>query len=319
MSNRYHSCFRPRWLAAALLAVPLWAQEIDRMPGEASYKFLKLPLSPRVVGLAGAGVALADEAGDLDLNPAAPATDSARLVLGKGYPFAQFGANSSHITWSIPYRAYRILVNARYLGFDDLRGFDENGQATAPYGAHTLKLQSGMAGTYGALDWGATLNYAQNSVASANYGTAMLNGGLRDRLLPGLYAGLSVINFDFWRSKARMAGNADPFPPTAVQAGLAYRRPLGRSFTGALAVDARTRNDEKLTWLAGAEAGWQEMIFVRVGYPLGEPDPGLGLGLGLRWSLFRFQYAYQGHDTFDVLDGGESLSPGHFFSLEISY
>jgi hypothetical protein len=41
-----------------------------------------------------------------------------------------------------------------------------------------------------------------------------------------------------------------------------------------------------------------------------EPEPGLAAGLGLAWSLFRFQYAYQGHET---------LGPGHYWALEIRY
>jgi hypothetical protein len=62
-----------RALALLLLSlVPAsLALEIDREYGSSSFKFLKLPLSPRIVGLAGAGSALADGAGEIDLNPAA--------------------------------------------------------------------------------------------------------------------------------------------------------------------------------------------------------------------------------------------------------
>src|SRR5688572_24136142 len=135
-------------LAAASLAL-----DLDREYGASSFKFLKLPLSPRIVGLAGAGAALADGVGDLDLNPAAPAYDSGRLVAGKGYPFSEFEAGSSHITWSVPTHGYRVLINARYLGFDRIKGYDELARPTTPYGAHTLKGQLGMAGRLGHLGW----------------------------------------------------------------------------------------------------------------------------------------------------------------------
>jgi hypothetical protein len=304
-------------LIAIAAALPASALEIDRVYGEAGFKFLKLPLSPRVVGLAGAGAALVDGAGELDLNPAAPADDSASLVVGKGFPYGEFEAGSSHITWSVPFRGYRILVNARYLGFDKINGYDDLGKATAPYGAHTLKGQAGVAGKLQALSWGVTVNYAENSIASANYGSAMINAGARYAVLPGLHAGLSLINADFWGSKAQDASNPDPFPPTALQAGLSYARPVGAGVTAAVAVDARTRNDEELAFPAGLEASWHNMVFLRAGLPFGEQTFELGeafsslhAGLGLRWSIFDFQYAFEAHPE---------LSPAHFWELAIHY
>lgn len=310
-------------LAATLLFAggsPAHALDLDREYGASSFKFLKLPLSPRIVALGGAGAALADGAGDLDLNPAAPASDSGRLVVGKGYPFSEFYGGSSHIIWSIPNRDYRILLNARYLGFDKINGYDELARTTTPYGAHTLKGQIGLAGRgwpgrgrqsrLQDLTWGFTANLAENSVAGANYRTAMVNVGMRYRVFEGMHAGLSVVNADFWGSEAKIEGNEDPFPPTAIQAGLAYARGLGAGFRAALAVDARTRNDEKLTWPMGLEVSWRDMIYARGGFPVAEQEPGIAAGLGLAWSMFRFQYAFQGHET---------LGPGHFWALEIRY
>ncbi len=290
--------------------VSVHALETDKEFGEASFKFLKLPLSPRVVGLGGSGVALSDGAGEMDVNPAAPAADSGTLVVGKGYPFAEFLANSSHITWAIPAGGYRILLNARYLGFNDIPGFTSQDRSTSSYGAHTLKAQAGLAGVFHDLQWGATLGYADNSIANANYASAMISAGARYFLLPGLVAGVSAVNADFWDSQAKDANNADPFPPTTLQAGLAYSHALGASFTAGVEADARTRNDEKMAWPLGLEVGWRHTVFARAGFPLGEQEPGLAAGIGLRWSLFQFQYAYQSHET---------LSPAHYWSLDIRY
>lgn len=300
----------------AAAALPARALETDHGPGESSFKFLKLPLSPRIVALGGAGAGLADDAASLDLNPAAAAADSGHLVAGRGYPFSEFQAASSHITWAIPMRSgFRLLVNARYLGFDKIEGWDETDASTSAYGAHTLKLQAGLAGAWGlgasgALQWGATLNYAGNSVASANYSTAMVNAGARYALPFGLIVGASVLNADFWASKAKDAQNADPFPPTAVQVGLAWSHAFGPSWQAALAADARARNDEDAAFPAGAEVTWRDMITVRGGFPFGEPEPGFSAGVGLHWSLFRFAYAFQSH---------AELGPGHYWSLDMAY
>ncbi|MDB5102642.1 MAG: hypothetical protein JWP91_331 [Fibrobacteres bacterium] len=309
MQARLPATAWPLFLVLAVL-VPAHALEFDRQFGEASFKFLKLPLSPRVVALGGAGVALADGAGEIDLNPAAAAADSGRLVVGKGYPFSEFQANSSHITWSIPVTGYRILLNARYLGFEDIPGYTAQDNQTSDYGAHTLKAQGGVAGRFNDLQWGVTLNFANNSIANASYSAAMINAGARYPILPGLVAGASAVNADFWTTKAKDANNRDPFPPTALQAGLAYSHGIGAGLEASAAVDARTRNDEEMVWPVGLEVSWKRVLTARAGFPIGEQEPGLTAGLGLQWSMFRFQYAFQGHAT---------LSPAHYWSLEIAY
>lgn len=301
----------PFLLLCALAAIPSRAVETDQAPGSSSFKFLKLPLSPRIVALGGAGAALADDAASLDLNPAAAAADSQHLVVGRGYPFAEFQATSSHITWSIPLEGgYRILLNARYLGFDKIDGFSESDVATSSYGAHTLKLQAGLAGLWRGLQWGATANYAGNSVADANYATAMINAGARYPLPLGFVAGASIVNADFWDSKAKDQNNANPFPPAALQVGLAYARAFGSDWKAAVAADARARNDEDAAYPAGAEVSWRDLISVRAGFPFGESQGGFSAGIGLHWSLFRLAYAYQSH---------AELGPAHFWSLDLAY
>lgn len=298
-------------LLGVLATLPVGAVEFDHGPGESSYKFLKLPLSPRIVALGGAGAGLADDAASLDINPAAAASDSQHLVLGHGYPFSQFLGTSSHITWSIPLESgYRVLLNARYLGFDDIDGWSDQGEATSAYGAHTYKMQAGAAGNWRGLLWGATFNFAGNNVASANYVAAMVNAGARYLLPFGFMAGASVVNADFWGSKSKDAAFADPFPPATAQVGLAYTHAFGSSWKASVAADARARNDEDAAFPAGVEIGWRDMLIARAGFPFGEPEPGFSAGIGLHWSLFRLEYAFQSHAT---------LGPGHYWALDLAY
>ena len=301
----------PFFFLCAWAALPSLAVETDQSPGASGFKFLKLPLAPRIVALGGAGVALADDAASLDLNPAAAAADSQHLVVGRGYPFAEFQGTSSHITWSIPVAGgYRILLNARYLGFDKIDGYNETDASTSAYGAHSLKLQAGLAGLWHGLQWGATGNYAGNSIANANYATAMINAGARYALPYGVTVGASVLNADFWDSKAKDNQYADPFPPAALQVGLAYAHAFGSDWKAAVTADARARNDEDAAYPAGAEVSWRDMITVRAGFPFGEPEPGFSAGVGLHWSMFRIAYAYQSH---------AELGPAHFWSLDLAY
>ncbi len=286
----------------------VWSLETDKQFGEASFKFLKLPLAPRIAGMAGSGVAAILDASGLDLNPAGAAAEGGLIVVGRGYPFAEFQSNSNFITWSLPIQSYRLLLNARYLGFNNIPGFLENNQSTTDYGAHTLKLQVGAAGVLKDVQWGLTGNFAQNNIAEANYATVMINGGLHYEVWKGLSIGASGTNADIWTSKAQYTGNANPFPPTALQAGLAYKQSLTSNLKVTGAVDARSRNDEELTWPIGLEMNWRDCLYGRAGFPMGEQEPGIALGLGLRWDVFQFDYAFQSHET---------LSPAHYWSLGI--
>jgi hypothetical protein len=295
-------------LTLALVAMAAAQPETNRGYGEASFQFLKLSLSPRSIALGGAGVALVDGVADADFNPAAAARDSGALAVGQGYPFLAFSATGSHITWSIPWRGKRFLVQARYLGFEDIPGWSDNNQSTAAYGAHTLKGQAGMAGILFGFAYGVTAAFAQNHIADADYALALLNAGFWRGLPWGFALGAAAVNADFWSDEN--SENAGVFPPTAVQAGLSYTRDLPQEVTVSLAVDARTRNDEQLAFPAGVEASWKRTLWARLGYPFAEPEPALSAGLGLRWSRFGFHYAYQGHAV---------LSGGHYWSLEVRY
>ena len=283
------------------------ALEFDHGYGESSFKFLKLSLSPRSMALGGAGAALLDGIGDADLNPASAARDSGSLAMGQGYP-SQASAAGSHVAWNIPWQNRRITLHTRYLGYDDIPGYDGLGRPTAGYGAHTLKLQAGIAGTVFGFAYGVSTAFAQNNIADVDYGTGLLNAGIQRALPWGLSAGLSVINADYWTSSA--VDGSILFPPTSIQAGLAYARSFPGEFRASLALDARTRNDEQLCFPAGIEAAWKETLMLRIGFPFGEPEPSVSGGLGLRWSRFGFNYAYQGHAV---------MVPGHYWNLEIRY
>lgn len=294
---------------ALLLAAPgAQALETDRFAGEAGFQFLKLPLSPRITALGGAGAAIADGVGEMDLNPAAGATGGGRLVLGYGQPYAEFGASGSHLHVGAPWGRERVLIGLRYLGFDDIAGYDATDQATADYGAHTYKFQAGLAGNRWGFDYGATLGFAQNHIAEATYSLGLASLGLRRALPWGFSAGASLVNADFWSHSS--TGGGDIFPPTAAQAGLAHTQVWPREFRTVLAADLRTRNDEETEALLGFEGVWREMLSLRLGYPVGEADAALSAGVGVFFQRFRVQYAYQGH---------AALSAAHYGSLEIAY
>jgi hypothetical protein len=282
--------------------------------GASSFQFLKLSLSPRITAMGGAGAALAEGAGEAEINPAASIRGSGSLTAGQEYPSQQFGTSASHIAWNLPWDDRRVVLHARYLGFDKIPGWDDDNNATTPYEAHTLKLQAGMAGSNRGIDWGGSAAYARNNVADATYSALLANAGLRyafpktfPKILAGLSVGGSLMNVPLWASQTRETGETVE-PPLTSQAGLGYARDLRPGSRLSVALDARKVDKEGVVFPVGAEYMMFDALLLRAGYPLGDPDNGPALGIGLRWSRFGFNYAYKSHAT---------LSGGHGWTLEI--
>lgn len=302
------------FLPAALVVVavflgavaPARAQE-DLALGASSFQFLKLPLSPRTTAMGGAGAALAMGAGEAEINPAAGARSGGALTLGQEYPPQEFGTNASHVAWNLPWGARRVMLHARYLGFDKIPGWDDDNNATTPYEAHTLKLQGGLAGTNFGFDWGGSAAYARNNIADVTYAALVVNAGVRKGFSHGVSAGLSVMNAPVWADQTRESGETVE-PPTTWQAGLGYERDLRPGSRFALAVDARLTRDEDVVFPVGVEYMLMDALSLRAGYPLADADNSFGAGFGVRWSRFTFNYAYKHHTT---------LSGAHGWTLEI--
>jgi hypothetical protein len=279
--------------------------------GEASFQFLKMNLAPRSVALAGAGAALNGSSLEAtDVNPASAGSDSGIIYLGNGIPFREFRGMAPNITWNVPLSRFRLFLNSRFLGFKEIPGRDEDDNPETSYSSHTFKIQAGLAGIYHRIHWGVSANYAQNNIAFVDYMSALIDVGLQYNIVKDLWAGASLTNADVWTSSARSSQNQDPFPPTTVRAGMAYHFKLGGSVELTVTADARTRNDEKLSFPAGMEVGWRETLFFRTGYPLLEPEPALPFGAGIRWGMFVLDYSIQRHRV---------LSPGHYLALGVRF
>jgi hypothetical protein len=306
------SPFFPSLLPAALVAAFLLphgaahAQE-DLALGASSFQFLKLSLSPRAVAMGGAGAGLAVGAGEAEINPAAGAREAGSFTVGQEYPSREFGTSASHVSWNLPWDERRIMVHARYLGFDEIPGFDADNNATTPYEAHTLKLQAGLAGNDYGFDWGGSAAYARNNIADASYSALLINAGLRRGLPMGASAGVSVMNAGLWAAKTKETGETVK-PPMTWQAGVAYGREIRAGSRVNVALDARLVKDEDVVFPVGAEYVFMEALLVRAGFPLGDSDNSFALGFGLQWSRFSFNYAYKHHTT---------LSGGHGWTLAI--
>jgi hypothetical protein len=282
----------------------------NRGYGEAGFQFLKLHMAPRTQALAGSGAALQKsslEAGDI--NPASAVGDSGVLYLGQGWGPEETKSMTPNITWSLPAGRFSLFLGVRFLRFEELRGFDDDNKPKTNYGAHTFRIQAGLAGKNKSLSWGASLNYAEHSVAFARYRSYLLDLGFQYELFRGLVLGAAANNADFHTSAPIYSGN-EIFPPTVLRAGAAYTFSPVPVITVTAVLDARTRNDEKMNLPSGLEFGWQDVLFLRTGYAFMEPETAQQFGAGVKWRPFVFDYAYKRHKT---------LGPGHNIALGIRF
>ncbi len=293
-------------LCALTTGLPAHAQD-DLALGASSFQFLKLPLSPRATAMGGAGAALALGAGEAEINPAAGARGGGTLTLGQDYPPQEFGTTASHLAWNLGWGERRVLLHARYLGFDKIPGWDSDNNATTPYEAHTLKLQAGLAGHNFGFDWGGSAAFARNNIADATYSAMLVNAGVRRDLAYGLSAGASMMNAALWAGETEESGETVE-PPLTWQVGVGYTRDLRPGSRIAVAVDARLTRDEDVVVPVGVEYMLMDALLLRAGYPVGDSDNSFGLGFGVQWSRFAFNYAYKHHTT---------LSGAHGWTLEI--
>ncbi len=280
--------------------------------GESSFQLLKLHLSPRVVALGGAGSALTGSALEAtELNPASAYSDSNALYLAHFLNNKEFGAKTSALTWNLPLYSYKLFFHSRYIGFGDIDGHRADKSATlVAYGAHTLKVQTGLAGEYLNVQWGVAVSYVENNIAFANYRTVVGDVGLLYSPFKNLWIGAGVNNGDIWTSSLLNEKEKKPIPPTIGRVGLAYLYSVTKEVSVRMVGDARTRNDEKLTFPLGAEVICFDMITLRTGYPVLEPESAQDFGVAVKAKRFELDYSLQRH---------AALSPQHAFLLKIYY
>ncbi len=282
--------------------------EMDRGAGEASFQILKIHLDPKVVAMAGAGTALYGRAlSSTDMNPASINPDSMSLYLGQGYPYRESGAMISHGIWNLDFSNHKTFFHYRYLGFGgDLPGYDADNNPTSDYSAHSLKVEFGYANRFKFVNYGAGISYVENNISWANYRTFILDLGLQANVLPGLSLGAALNNGEIFTSEPQTSAGVKPFPPTTVRAGIAYTYNAPKEIDLCIALDARTRKDEKLNFPMGVEISWKKIISLRTGYPLGEPEPAQSFGIGVQYKRLIVDYGLKRYET---------LSPGHFWML----
>lgn len=299
-----------------LVALPLSAQLFPELgaqrAGISALTFLKLDLSPRSAGLAGANVTLSGDPYASGLNPA-------NLASLEGWSVA-----ASHTFWAADID-YSFLSVAKPTNSGTF-ALSLSGLNSGPMPVRTTFQPEGTGEQFYAyyltgglsyanqltdyFSWGATVRYVREQLAEFRANTMVVDLGFLYELkeVKDLKFAVAVRNFG---PNSTLSGeveldttfnnrplNLDSYPaPTEFQLGVSFvpwKSVDGtQSVMAALQLNHPNDNAENLRF--GVEYNYRNLLFLRAGYKLNvsdQPFPTAGIGLRMRMGAFPFRFDY---------------------------
>lgn len=262
-------------VAALVLAAAVQASWIDLPSDGASFKLLKLDAHPATLALSGAGTGL----GSIDpvRNAAIDSISTATLSAGYGRTFSRLDGSLQQVAWALPWGAWNWNATARFQGFENIPGRDEEDRSTGTYAASAWALDAGLSAPLflEGLRVGAGLGAGMDMVADANAFAGWMDLGATYRPRDARWStGLALRNLGMGTTHAKDL-------PAIIQIGGAWRQPLG-SWTLVPMADAKWVADEDIQFPIALEARWS-VLALRTGYVLGREESLPSFGLGLDW------------------------------------
>lgn len=262
-------------VAALVLGAAAQASWIDLPSGGASFKLLKLDAHPASLALSGAGTGL----GSIDpvRNAAIDSVSTATLSAGYGRTFSRLDGSLQQVAWALPWGAWNWNATARFQGFENIPGRDEEDRSTGTYAASAWALDAGLSAPLllEGLRVGAGMGVGMDMVADADAFAGWMDLGATYRPRDARWsAGLALRNLGMGTTHAKDL-------PAIVQIGGVWRQPLG-SWTLVPMADAKWVADEDIQFPIALEARWS-VLALRTGYVLGREEALPSFGLGLDW------------------------------------
>ena len=299
-----------RFLALALAAASLafageyWNNDAVTM------KFLSMTASARSAAMSGAGVADAGRVSEVSRNPLAMSTAAKAEIGLNQIVFDEANAGSyTSVYYGLPFwEKYATSFAIEYLGYDDLKGYDDDGNPTSEFGAYAWALQAGLGSKNKVFNWAFSGRFASQTIDDE---TGYLFAG-------DLGGSFRVNRYLAFATTLTNAGYATKYideknyPPMALQAGLTGTVPFGENWALHLSADAYRRADTDPQWLFGGELSFYEILYLRGGYAI-RPDTedGISAGLGLAFGAIVFDYGYSPRKAYN---GGN-----HLFTLGMKF
>jgi len=270
-------------------------------PGTTTGELLKIPLGARAIGMGEAYTALSDDSSSLYWNPAGMS-----FVTQKEASFMHSSLIESvhleQLSFVAPGDSYAFGTNLSYLGYGDISGYDNSGNATGNVSAYSYLLNGGISRLINdSLSLGLSAGLLHETLDQDAANTFEVNGGALYQLSAHPFGanynlGLSVQNLG---PGLKFVSDRDPLP-RKINFGIAAlgikEKPIN------MTADVTVPNDNNTYVSLGSEYWFHEIIALRLGYAgANNEGKGLRVGLGLKYANFLFDYAYGGFGDFGAM------------------
>ncbi|MCE5270596.1 PorV/PorQ family protein [bacterium] len=309
---------RPGAAVAALLlltglfpaAGSLRADDINSSTGTTALNFLKTAVGARAAALGTAYTALSDDAAGCFWNPAG-LTDAPERELFFTHQRLIADMSQSAAAYVFDVDRFKVGVSMNYFSAGELERRETNSvEAQGTFSPFDMALGVSAAMRVNELvSAGVTARWVHENLDSQTASAMLFDIGVRSRtIIPGLSAALSVRNLGTQLKYENKGYDA----PREVAVGASYHKGLPWA-RGAATVTAEivrpNDNDARLAF--GAEYGWREMLYGRVGYRSGLNNEDMSFGFGIVYMQLRFDYAFVPYV--------EGLGDSHRFSFNYSF
>ncbi len=250
----------------------------DLPDGGSGFKLLKLDASPRALALSGAGVGNARE--DPIQNAATDSVEKTTLAAGYGSTYSRLEGSLQQASWIVPSGSWTWNALARFEGFSDLPGRDEEDRRTGTYSASSWALDAGLALPTGiqGLRAGVTLGAGMDGVSDALSWAGWMSLGASYRPIDARWSiGATLRNLGVGTT----SGDHREDLPAIFQTGAAWHQTLG-NWTLVPIADLKIVADEDLQFPLGLEVNWN-ILSLRTGFVVGRSEFLPSMGLGMEW------------------------------------
>ena len=282
-------------LAAVLAsssALPAHADD----PGLTVLTFLKLGAGARATSLGEAYVSVADDASATYWNPAGLLGIERNDVMGTHHAWLQ-DLNHEFVGFGLHRGRHAFGVSFIGLYTSDIEARDETGAYSGMFGFSNNAFSGSYAFQLTSdIGVGGTVRYVRESLVGTPEGDFSLSGisfdlgGQWKTPLRGVTAG-AVLRHLGGTMSYDLAGAQSFDLPTALQGGIAYRRPDVAGGALTLAADALAARGDDVSFRAGAEYAYRGQFLMGAGVKSGLDNENVSVGVGYE-NKIRVHYAF---------------------------
>jgi len=260
--------------------------------------------------MSGAGVADAGRVSEVSRNPLAMSVaGNAEIGLNQIVFDEANAGNYTSVYYGLPFwEKYATSFAIEYLGYDDMKGYDDDGNPTSEFGAYAWALQAGLGSRNKAFNWAFAARFASQTIDNETgfLFAGDLGGSFRVNRYLAFATTLTNVGYATKYIEERN------YAPMALQAGLTGTIPFTENWALHFSADAYRRSDTDAQWLFGGELSFYKILFLRGGYAI-RPDTesGISAGVGLAFGSIVFDYGYSPRKAFNA--------GNHLFTLGMKF